>query len=1161
MRPAPGAARVPRGTRAALALLVSLSLVSGLPTGAAAISEPVSSSGAIEGGEPAGAGETGAVSPANADAGEERSSRDLDEETSGQAREASAPAGVPAVDGVEETRIESEGGSGDEAPSPGIGASARSATSSEPTVAILDRDAQGAPVSRLRVYQRVAFTASGFAPGGHLTARATVSNVPDTLLEGAGQADSLDHAWQLDADGATAGDADFFVDEAALGEWTVVFSDGASERSVVFEVVAPTLAVDPATAVQGGAVDVSGEGFFPRDEEGAVLTLAIRIWQSGTTLRRVETAAGEDARDWVTLTVAADGTAAGELQLPNGTLRDGAGTGVPGSNPRLAAGVYEIRAFRSDDPQTPHRAALEVTEDEGAEPVDELGVCPDGTITYDARTENTGGAANTPYRYCAPETVVHGEDIVITGAGGYFARNGSTGSVVNFFVDAQYSGDPDTLRRVGRSVAHPITGAVLEDRSFAAVQAHADGSWQVRIPFPSSLNARADDGRSIDDRWAVGTQHSVRMLTNTLLAGDQRRFNSVDFTVVARAGDAPRLSAPNYRHHGYTSRQSGDRAVAWLQSYVGSGGPAKLTGTGWLTTTGRPSTVEVRLLDEHGDYYQRTGGGDRTRWTTATATADGDLTSWIPMPGTVGAGSYVAVELRTAPSITAGDFARSWQSSPIVVGDVPWTAPPSQGATCTAAPTRASHRLAPGMESPAANIGGTIRLTGKNWCNTVGGGSLIAIKINAGAYAHKGGASARIVNAATGRVSACQATVCKTNKTIWYVIEAEEDGSFDVEVPVPGRTNSTPAFAEGSYSFQLLTRTVAADPYYRNARLDPSRSIETAEFTVVKEGASLKNVRPGKPSAPAEALHETQDLRDSRRGGVRVAQGARSWTVTVPRARAGDWVYVNVYDGQTPRFPWRTEWYRVRGSGTVELPLKGVVLPVGTNKLSVQDRSGALLGWARVTVRSPAGSDPSDGGDRGSGSTGRVLTGGTARSAATSSVQPAHIPAPPVRAYDALTARNAGEATAVTRQGEMRVTLPQGAGWVFLYLYPESGDPIPIDWVRVGSDGRFTVELGDLPAGRYRIAIVDEDGALLGWVSVTGAAGADDSDTAAAEEAVGEIAGEQPRAAAIGGADPTLNLILVAAAVLLLAGSAAGFITLRGPLPGRPARPEPPQPS
>ncbi|GAB3074749.1 hypothetical protein [Corynebacterium aquatimens] len=66
------------------------------------------------------------------------------------------------------------------------------------------------------------------------------------------------------------------------------------------------------------------------------------------------------------------------------------------------------------------------------------------------------------------------------------------------------------------------------------------------------------------------------------------------------------------------------------------------------------------------------------------------------------------------------------------------------------------------------------------------------------------------------------------------------------------------------------------------------------------------------------------------------------------------------------------------------------------------------------------------------------------------------------------------------------ITVPgaKEGSWVFVYHYPEGGEPQPLGWVRVGPGGVLTVDTSALGPGVHKFALVSEDEALLGWAGV-----------------------------------------------------------------------------
>ena len=179
---------------------------------------------------------------------------------------------------------------------------------------------------------------------------------------------------------------------------------------------------------------------------------------------------------------------------------------------------------------------------------------------------------NTPFSVSAPNAVVKGRPIVISGTG-YLATDGTTGSVANFMVDASYSGDPNTLSTT-REIINPVTGQPFADkRSHGVVQANADGTWQISIPWPDETNTTRD-ASFFASNWTKGTQHIVRILTGSLLSSpaDYQRGISVRFTIVdppAPPGKAlTKTPTPTISGTGKVGKTLKAKAGTWKPSKV-----------------------------------------------------------------------------------------------------------------------------------------------------------------------------------------------------------------------------------------------------------------------------------------------------------------------------------------------------------------------------------------------------------------------------------------------------------------------------------------------------------------------------------------------------------------------------------------------------------------
>lgn len=142
----------------------------------------------------------------------------------------------------------------------------------------------------------------------------------------------------------------------------------------------------------------------------------------------------------------------------------------------------------------------------------------------------------------------------------------------------------------------------------------------------------------------------------------------------------------------------------------------------------------------------------------------------------------------------------------------------------------------------------------------------------------------------------------------------------------------------------------------------------------------------------------------------------------------------------------------------------------------------------------------------------------------------ADTPEPPTRG--SLTAENAGEVS-LEKEGS-RVTVqvnPEQADVerVYVFVYPDGAEPVDVGW-QEPVEGSFGVDLSLMPAGEVVVAVLDPDGALLGWASTELSA---DESHAAMPEPEGE-AGVVRRIwpSLVGGG--VVVVVLVAAAAILL---------------------------
>lgn len=703
------------------------------------------------------------------------------------------------------------------------------------------------------------------------------------------------------------------------------------------------------------------------------------------------------------------------------------------------------------------------------------------------RTYTVTDGAGREVTYTAPTTITPGQDIVVSGTN-WRVQDGSKGSVFSVLIDATFSGDPNTVY-TKREVTNPVTGTATADkRLHAIVEADANGDWTLTVPYPTVDNARLADGSWTD--WAAGSSHQIRFLSGTLetRAADVVRSLNATFEI---AGDVPGEEPgagdpPSWAHETvtYTDAATGGTATAWVQKDVdaGDGSTIRIKGTGWVNRAGTgASTVAIKLNSGATTQYTRSGAGvvvhpsatgDNTIWTLLAPSnpsshanviaidADGDFEVEIDAPDGLTAGQYLSVLFQSG-RFDSADVLRTVTTGFLTVGGVPHTGGGTEEEP-TCVPTGSAPAIT--IENPGVGLGGTLHVTGTGWCHPAEkrGGSVIAVKIDEGAYSHL-------------------TADLHQNQTIWAIIEANaQDGTFDAEIRLPdgtatGAAGSSPAFTEGAHTLRLLTGSLKSG--------DTVRTVQSAEFVV---GAYQPNGAPD----PVDAA----TLTDANANGVTVEKRATALVVTVPGAQEGDWIFLTPYtaDG-SPRYPWLGTWFQADASGVVVAPLAGATLPVGALKVVAQSGNqgevGELLGWGALTVDAPPAPSGPDGGTIAV----PPATPGAAPAAGrpvytlvdrASTQAPTSVPPAPFATDAGLTAANAGTVTGVQSGTVVTIGLPdrEPGDWVYLYAYSK---PIPVGWIQVDESRLVRVDVAALPAGDHKIAVLDENGALIGWTSAT----------------------------------------------------------------------------
>ena len=485
----------------------------------------------------------------------------------------------------------------------------------------------------------------------------------------------------------------------------------------------------------------------------------------------------------------------------------------------------------------------------------------------------------------------------------------------------------------------------------------------------------------------------------------------------------------------------------------------------------------------------------------------------------------------------------------------PTAAPTTSPQKCQASAT--AHLIYPAGQTkdattgPRYNYGDKLILAGSGWCHPTQGGSKIAVKLDEGSYSHRPGETVA------------------PNATIWAIFEADTNGNFQVEIPLPtaGETKggTSPAFKTGVHSLRLLSGSLKAG--------DKGRTLLVKPFTV---GDYTPSGVPA-PISPSEDLNATNS------GSMQASLSAAAINVKLPQAKVGSWVYLSTYlpDGSR-RIPWQGQWYQVGLDHGVTLA-RVADLPGGKVTLVAQNPTGTVIGWsglqlpAKIKIISPA--------HHGVAQTGTQLTsrrtvtqlnpftasfsranttrlGGVssrrgyaavslrpaARALANTQAKalkpmPAVMPNSVARDLKAL-AKSPTQGFKVAAKGkEITVSVPasiETGQWLFMYLY----DPAtPVGWVQVDDTHQIKLEISGLSGGNYALAAIDEDGKQLGWSSFVLAGGAPAAAEAAPEQNVSQVV-VLKRAQKAGWLSPD-DVWLLAAAGVILASSATVALLLR----------------
>ncbi|MQW75272.1 hypothetical protein GHK92_05240 [Nocardioides sp. dk4132] len=572
---------------------------------------------------------------------------------------------------------------------------------------------------------------------------------------------------------------------------------------------------------------------------------------------------------------------------------------------------------------------------------------PDGQTGTETATVTTTDPSGRSVTLTHPRSLEPGADLVISGTG-WQLGDASAGSLVNVLLDARFSGDPTTVH-TRRTVLNPVTGKATGDtRSQALVRAGADGSWTARIPYPTAANARLAGGGWAD--WAPGSEHEVRVLTGSLLAGDVTRSVAGTFTIGTVAGgdgsdDTDDTDTDDDTGGGTdggtdvgtgpddttTCRPTSARPTVRIETPVVSlGGELEVSGAGWCHPEGGGSRIGVKIDEGALARTDDTVHANRTIWAIVQADArTGTFRTRLRLPDGTAATSTPALTtgahtLRLlSGTLRSGDTLRSVLSEPFSIG--------RYRPAGTPAPLEAGAELRPATRGAVAVRvrDGELRLRvprarAREWVFVT-------------AYAADGSPrypwarwfrlddARRVALPGAGRLPAGRLRLSvqsgdqdRLGRLLGW---APLTGPSDPPTSAPG-----PGAVSGPVSGAAAPTGTGGNP-----GVDP-----------------LSPVPAGPRATPAAPARDAAGLRELPRGGVRAEVDRSALRVLVPGARPGEAVHVRVYPvGADPVRVLSGGWVVLDADSALRVRVRGLA---GTEVLvAVQAADGSLLGWAPAT--------------------------------------------------------------------------------------------------------------------------------------------------------------------------------------------------------------------
>ena len=185
-----------------------------------------------------------------------------------------------------------------------------------------------------------------------------------------------------------------------------------------------------------------------------------------------------------------------------------------------------------------------------------------------------------------------------------------------------------------------------------------------------------------------------------------------------------------------------------------------------------------------------------------------------------------------------------------------------------------------------------------------------------------------------------------------FMAIANEDGTFEVEVPLP-TTENTGLSAEdlakagwatenSEHNVQILSGSLGgADEQGKNY----DRGVSIRQLIKLSDKAP--------EYAPVDAPEPVNASELTAANGVQVSRDGSTVIVTVPNAEPGTWVYAATYLGNSPQTLYGSGWKRLDGNRSFSYETR-VSMPAATYRVVVhngnQGAENAVLGFADMTV-------------------------------------------------------------------------------------------------------------------------------------------------------------------------------------------------------------------